>query len=159
MVFGITMYLYELRAFSVSFASILYFTYSKSYFFSLATHFCKTLHISFSILQYIILKYYKIILFLYFFFTLQPNPQQPSKPQEPINHNLNNLINSPDQQPSTSQINNPDQQSTGATATNSHHHRARPKSISHCRIDFAEKEKRKKNQIKPKPKQLSKKLN
>ena len=47
----------------------------------------------------IILKYYKIILFLYIFFTLQPNPRQPSKPWEPINHNLNNLINSPDQQP------------------------------------------------------------
>ena len=40
----------------------------KSYFFILVTHFYKTLHISFSILQYIILKYYKIILFLHIFF-------------------------------------------------------------------------------------------
>ncbi len=82
MVFGITMYLYELRAFLVSFASILYFTYSKSYFFSLATHFYKTLHISFSILQYIILKYYKIIpFFIYIFFQHSNHTSQQHQPK------------------------------------------------------------------------------
>jgi hypothetical protein len=100
--------IYLLRAFPTHFASILYFTPSKSHFSILTTHFYKTPHIPFSILQYIILKYYKIIFFIYiYFFTLQPNPRQPSKPQESINHNLNNPINSLDQQPSTSQINNP----------------------------------------------------
>jgi hypothetical protein len=78
----------ELRAFPTHFPSILYFIFSKSHFFILTTNFYKTLPIPFSILQYIILKYYKIILFLYIFFTLQPNPRQP------INHNLNKPISS-----------------------------------------------------------------
>ncbi len=70
-----------LRAFSAGFASIRYFTFSKSYFFSLAIHFYKTSHILFSILQYFILKYYKIIIFFFIFFqhsnhtSRQPNPR------------------------------------------------------------------------------------
>ena len=56
------------RAFPVGFGPIIYFISSKSHFFSLITHFDKTPQILFFILQYIILKYYKIILFLYIFF-------------------------------------------------------------------------------------------
>ena len=41
----------KLRAFPTHFISILYFTSSKTYFFNLATHFYKTPHNPFSILQ------------------------------------------------------------------------------------------------------------
>jgi hypothetical protein len=85
----------------------LYFTTLKSHFSILITHSYKTPPIPFSILQYIILKYYKIILFLYIFFHTPTKPTAKIKTARPINHNLNNLINSPDQQPSTVQINNP----------------------------------------------------
>ena len=50
------------------------FTTLKSYFSILTTHFYKTPPISFSILEYIILKYYKIILFLYIFFHTPTKP-------------------------------------------------------------------------------------
>jgi hypothetical protein len=96
-----------LRAFPTHFGCILYFTTLKSIFSIIHTHFYITTHIPFSTLQSIILKYYKIIFFYIFFFSVQPNQRHPSKPREPINHNLNNPINSPDQQPSTAQINNP----------------------------------------------------
>jgi hypothetical protein len=82
----------DIRAFPTHFASILYFTSSKSQFSILTTNFYKTPLIPFSILQYIILKYYKIILFLYIFFHTptkptaadQPQPQQADQPQPPI---------------------------------------------------------------------------
>ena len=81
----------HIRAFPIHFASILYFTFSKSHFSILTTHFYKTLYMPLYILQYIKLKYYKIIPFLYFFFHTptkptatiktpgadQPQPQQP----------------------------------------------------------------------------------
>jgi hypothetical protein len=96
---------FNLRAFPTHFGSILYFTSSKSHFSILTTPFYKTTHISFSILQYIILKYYKIILFLYIFFhTLtkptasiktpgadQPHPQQPD--QQPRSTTHSRLLN------------------------------------------------------------------
>ena len=59
----------ELRVFPTHFTSILYFISSKSHFSILTTHFYKTPPILFYILQYIILKYYKIILFIYIFFS------------------------------------------------------------------------------------------
>ena len=62
-----------LRAFPTHFGHFLYFTSSKSHFFSLQTHFYITPLIPFSILQYILLKYYKIIIF-FFFFPCFPNP-------------------------------------------------------------------------------------
>ena len=83
----------KLRAFPIHFASILYFTSSKSQFFILTTHFYKTPSITFFILQYIILKYYKKIIFLYIFFHTptkptasvdQPQPQQADQQQPPI---------------------------------------------------------------------------
>jgi hypothetical protein len=108
-----------IRAFSTHFGCILYFTTLKSIFSIIHAHFYITTHIPFSTLQYIILKYYKIILFLYFFFSVQPNQRHPSKPQEPINHNLNNPINSPDQQPTHAS-------STTATTHNPHTHTGKP---------------------------------
>jgi hypothetical protein len=70
----------------------LYFTTLKSHFSILTTHFYKTPPIPFSILQYIILKYYKIIPFLNIFFHIptkstaadQPQPQQADQQQPPI---------------------------------------------------------------------------
>ena len=84
-------YICNVRAFPTHFASILYFTSSKSHFSILTTHFYKTPHIPFSILQYIILKYYKIILFLYIFFhsptkptaTIKTLGADQSQPQQP----------------------------------------------------------------------------
>ena len=57
------------RAFPTENVFYLYFITLKSYFSILIIHFYKTSHISFSILQYIILKYYEIIFifFIYFF--------------------------------------------------------------------------------------------
>jgi hypothetical protein len=84
--------LYSIRAFPTENKLHLYFTTLKSHFSILITYFYKTSHISFSILQYIILKYYKIILFLYIFFHTptkptaadQPQPQQADQQQPPI---------------------------------------------------------------------------
>jgi hypothetical protein len=53
----------HLRAFPTHFTSILNFTYSKSYFSILHTNFYKIPHIPLSVLQYVLLKYYKIFIF------------------------------------------------------------------------------------------------
>ena len=71
-----------LRAFTVGSLSFLYFRSSKNYLFSLATHFYKTPHIPLSILQYIILKYYKIIFFIYIFFFNTPNSLASTHPHQ-----------------------------------------------------------------------------
>ncbi len=57
----------KVKAFPIHFGFILYFTSLKNHFSILTTYFYKIFHISFSILPYIILKYYKIILFYIFF--------------------------------------------------------------------------------------------
>ena len=63
-----------IRAFPTENALHLYFTTLKSHFFILTTHFYKTPPISFSILQYITLKYYKIIFFYIYFFHTPTKP-------------------------------------------------------------------------------------
>ena len=55
--------LWRLRAFPTHFPPIFYFTSSKNYFSILHTNFYKTPHIPLSILQYVLLKYYKIFIF------------------------------------------------------------------------------------------------
>jgi hypothetical protein len=62
----------------------LYSTTLKSNFSILTTNFYKTSPISFSILQYITLKYYKIILFLYIFFHTPTKPTAADQQQPPI---------------------------------------------------------------------------
>jgi hypothetical protein len=73
---NVVIFLYGLtiRAFPTHFLSILYFTSSKSYFSILHTNFYKTPHISLSILQYFLLKYYKIFIFYNIF---SRNPAHP----------------------------------------------------------------------------------
>jgi hypothetical protein len=66
------------RAFPTENGLYLYFTTLKSHFSILTTHFYKTIPIPFSILQYITLKYYKIILFLYIYI-LHPNQTHGSR--------------------------------------------------------------------------------
>ena len=90
-----------LRAFPTYLGCILYFTTLKSIFSIIHTHFYITPYIPFSTLQSIILKYYKIILFLYIFFHTPTKPTAKIKTAGPINHNLNNLINNPAQPRST----------------------------------------------------------
>jgi hypothetical protein len=67
----------------------LYFTTLKSHFSILTTHFYKTTPIPFSILQYITLKYYKIIPFFIYFFS-HPNQTHGSRsaatPNNPHTH-------------------------------------------------------------------------
>jgi hypothetical protein len=67
----------------------LYFTTLKSHFSILTTHFYKTTPIPFSILQYITLKYYKIIPFFIYFFS-HPNQTHGSRsaatPHNPHTH-------------------------------------------------------------------------
>jgi hypothetical protein len=63
----------------------LYFTTLKSHFSILTTHFYKTTPIPFSILQYITLKYYKIILFYIYFFYTPTKPTAADQQQPPIN--------------------------------------------------------------------------
>ena len=90
----------RVRAFPTHFGCILYFTTLKSIFSIIHTHFYITPYIPFSTLQSIILKYYKIILFLYIFFHTPTIPTASIKTQ-PINHNLNNPINNQAQPKST----------------------------------------------------------
>ncbi len=100
-----------LRAFLAHFGTVLYFTSSKSHFFSLTIYFYKTPHISFSILQYIILKYYTIILsFLYMFFSTLQSYRTATKPTP--NHNTSRrrlaiIRCSNNHQPSTPANHNP----------------------------------------------------
>ena len=103
-----------LRAFLTHFESILYFTSSKSYFSILTTYFYKTPHISFSILQYIILKYYKIILFIYIYIYISHSNQTHGNHQNPKSRSTTTSttrsivqINNPAHPRSTIQINNP----------------------------------------------------
>ena len=56
------------RAFTSHYLKNLYFTSSKCYFSIFANYFYNLSHIPLFILQYILLKYNKIILFLYIFF-------------------------------------------------------------------------------------------
>jgi hypothetical protein len=72
------------RAFPMENALYLYFTTLKSHFSILTTHFYKTTPIPFSILQYITLKYYKIIPFFIFFFHTPTKPTAADQQQPPI---------------------------------------------------------------------------
>jgi hypothetical protein len=56
-----------LRLFPTYFASIIYFTFLKSHFFILITHFYKIPHIPFSILQSFYLNILSLFLFVYYF--------------------------------------------------------------------------------------------
>jgi hypothetical protein len=99
-----------LRAFPTHFGCILYFTTLKSIFSIIHTHFYITPHISFSTLQSIILKYYKIILFLYIFFQ--------SNQTNGIHQNPGSQSTTTSTTRSTAQINN----------------QAQPRSTTHSRL-------------------------
>jgi hypothetical protein len=62
------MHIYMTTAIPADFASILYFTFSKSHFSILITNFYKTPHIPFSILQSFYLNILSLFLFVYFFY-------------------------------------------------------------------------------------------
>jgi hypothetical protein len=115
------------RAFPTHFVPIVYFTSSKSHFFSLAIHFYKTPSIPFFILHYIILKYYKIILFLYFFF------HTPTKPTATIKTPAGRSTTKP--RSTTRLANTGATATTGATTTTKstthNHHRAHANTYIH----------------------------
>ena len=92
----------------------LYFTCSKSHFSILTTHYYKTTLISFSILQYIILKYYKIILYLFIFFFSHSNQTND------IHQNPGSRSTTTSTTRSIAQINNP----------------AQPRSTTHSRLQL-----------------------